>query len=117
MLWGNTLNFTTHDFAKGSRTLNMVMTFVSLHDLTITLLLSLMLVFLSSLLEGLSMDFPSHVIISIIDIYHDIATSDKLIFPLTITRIITHMHIAIPSSPLFTIIGAISKESMQRSAT
>ena len=72
--------------------------------------------FIFSFLEGLSIDFPSHMIVSVIDIYQDIATRDKLIFPLAITCILTHMHIHFPSSPLFSIIGAISKESMRRSA-
>ena len=57
------------------------------------------------------------MIISIIDCYQDTATPDKLIFPSTISRILTHMHITIPPSPLFHVMGAISKESIQRSAT
>ena len=36
--------------------------------------------FLLSLMEDLSIDFPSHFITSIIDVYQDIATYDKLIF-------------------------------------
>ena len=57
------------------------------------------------------------MIISIIDCYQDTATPNKLIFPSTISRILTHMHITIPPSPLFHVMGAISKESIQRSAT
>ena len=53
---------------------------------------------------------------SIIDCYRDTATCDKLIFPSTITHILTHLHDTIPSSPLFYVMGAISKESIQRSA-
>ena len=49
-------------------------------------------------------------------IHQDTATCDKLIFPLAITRILTHMHVPIPFAPLFFIMGAISQESMQRSA-
>jgi len=41
--------------------------------------------FLLSLLEGLSIDFPSHFILSLIDVYRDTATRDKLIFPSAIT--------------------------------
>ena len=52
--------------------------------------------FLLSLLEGLSIDFPSHMIESIIDCYRDTATHNKLIFPSAITRILIHMHITIP---------------------
>ena len=43
-----------------------------------------------------------------IDIYQDTATLDKLIFRSAITRILTHMHVPIPSGPLFSIMGAIS---------
>ena len=67
--------------------------------------------FLHSLLKDLSIDFPSHMIASMIDIYRDIATHDKLIFPSAITHIFTHFHVPIPSSPLFYSKGAISKES------
>ena len=64
--------------------------------------------FLFSLLEGLSLDFPSHMIVSMIDIYQDTVTCDKLIFPSTSTRILTHIHIFIPSTLLLFIMGAIS---------
>ena len=40
-----------------------------------------------SLMEGLSIEFPSHMIESIIDCYHDMAKCDKLIFSLAITCI------------------------------
>ena len=59
MIWGDTLNFTTHDFAKSPRILNMVMTFVLTprsHYNTITEPRSC---FLYSLLKGLSIEFPS----------------------------------------------------------
>ena len=61
------------------------------------------------------MDFPSHMIVFMIDIYQDIVARDKLIFPSAITCILTHMHIPIHSAPLFSIMDAISWESMQRS--
>ena len=41
--------------------------------------------FLLSLLEDLSIDFPSHFITSILDVYLDTTTRNKLIFPLAIT--------------------------------
>ena len=66
-------------------------------------------------MKGLSIDFPSHIIESIIDCYRDTTTRDKLILPSSITRILTHLHVTIPSSPLFYVIGAISKESIWRS--
>ena len=46
--------------------------------------------FLLSLLEHLTIDFPSHFILSIIDVYRDTATRDKLIFPSSIMRILCH---------------------------
>ena len=46
--------------------------------------------FLFSLLVGHSIDFPTHIIVSMIDIYQDTATRDELIFPLAITRILYH---------------------------
>ena len=101
MVWGDLLNFITDDFAKGPRILTMVMTFVLTpwsHYNTIT---EPRAHFFFSLLEGLSIDFPSHTIVSMIDIYQDIATCDKLIFPSAITRILTHMHVLIPFAPLF----------------
>ena len=71
--------------------------------------------FLLSLMEYLSIDFPSHMIESMIDCYRDTATCDKLIFPLAITHILSHVHVSIPLSSPFYVIGATSKESIQRS--
>ena len=42
--------------------------------------------FLLSLLEHLTIDFPSYFILSIIDVFRDTATHDQLIFPLAITH-------------------------------
>ena len=64
--------------------------------------------FLLSLLEDLSIDFSSHFITSILDVYLDTTTCNKLIFPLAITQILQHFSIPIPGSPYFTIVGAIS---------
>ena len=86
--WGDHQNTLCSTFAKGPRFLNMVMTFI-LHPLshynTIT---ELRARFLLSLLEDISIDFPSHFILSLIDVYRNIATCDKLIFPSAITRIL-----------------------------
>ena len=115
MVWVDTLNFSITEFANGPRILNMVITFVLTlwsHSNTIT---EPRARFLLSLLENLSIDFPSHMIVSMIDIYRDTATRDKLIFPLAITRILTHLYVPIPSSLLFYSIGTISKESIRRS--
>ena len=63
--------------------------------------------FLLSLLEDISIDFPSHFILSLIDVYRDTATCDKLIFPSVITRILHHFSISFPVSPHFSMMGAI----------
>ena len=49
--------------------------------------------FLLALLEHLTIDFPSHFILSILDVYRDMATYDKLIFLLAITRILCHFSV------------------------
>ena len=57
--------------------------------------------FLLSLLEDISIDFPSHFILSLIDVYRDMATRDKVIFPSAITWILRHFSIPFPVSPHF----------------
>ena len=72
-------------FAKCLRFLNMVMTFI-LHPLShynsITEPCARFLLFL---IKHLTIDFPFHFILSIIDVFRDTTTHDKLIFPSTIT--------------------------------
>jgi len=63
--------------------------------------------FLLSLLEHLIIDFPSHFILSIIDVYKDMASRDKLIFPSAITRILHHFSVPFPASDHFTYMCAI----------
>ena len=63
--------------------------------------------FLLSLMEDLIIDFSSHFITSILDVYLDTVTYDKLIFPSAISRILQHFSIPIPLSPLFTTMGTI----------
>ena len=116
MVWGGLLNFATHDFAKGLRILNMVMTFILTPWSHYNTIIKPCAHFLFSLLEGLYIDFPSHMIVSMINIYQGTVTCDKLIFPSAITLILTRMYIPIPSTPLFSIMGAISQECMWRSA-
>ena len=71
--------------------------------------------FLLSIMEDLSIDFPSHMIQFMIDCYWGTATRDKLIFHLAITCILSQVHVTIlPSSPFY-VIGAINKESIRRS--
>ena len=71
--------------------------------------------FLLSLLEDLSIDFPSHIILSLIDVYRDTATHDKLIFPSAITQFIRHLSIPYPESLHFTFMGAINAAFVLRS--
>ena len=63
--------------------------------------------FLLSLLEDISIDFPSHFILSLIDVYRDTATCNKLIFPSAIMRLLRHFSVSFPKSPHFTIMSAI----------
>ena len=71
--------------------------------------------FLLSLLEHLTIDFPSHFILSIIDVHLDSASCDKLIFPSAITRILRHFSILFPSSNHFTVMCAIDYAIVKRS--
>ena len=105
--WGD-LQFTPcKAFAKGPRFMNMVMTFV-LHPLSpYNSITEPRARFLLSLLEHLTIDFLLHFILSIIDVYRDISTRDKLIFPLAITRILCHFSVPFPSSDHFPIMCAI----------
>ena len=63
--------------------------------------------FLLSLLEHLSIDFPSHFVLFILDVYRDLATRDKLIFPSAITRILLNFYVPFPLSENFFIMGVI----------
>ena len=63
--------------------------------------------FLLSLLEHLTIDFPSHFILSVIDVHLDSTSHDKLIFPSAITRILRHFSIPFPFSDHFSIMCAI----------
>ena len=102
-------------FVKGPRFLNMVTTFV-LHPLSLyNSITEPRAQFLLSLLKGLTIEFPSHFILSLIDVYKDMMTSDKFIFPSAITRIIRHVFVSYPESTHFSIMGAISNASIRRS--
>ena len=78
--WGEHLFTPCRLFAKGPRFMNMVMTFV-LHPLShYNSITESRARFLLSLLEHLTINFPSHFILSIIDVHLDSASRDKLIF-------------------------------------
>ena len=114
-LWGGFLNTSCSGFAKGPRFLNMVMTFTLTPWFHYNSIIEPRARFCFSLMECLSIDFPSHFIESVIGVYRDTAISNKLIFPSTIMHILTHFHIPSPFSPLFTIMGAINTDSIRRS--
>ena len=68
-----------------------------------------------SLLEHLTIDFPSHFILSIIEVHLDVASHDKLIFPSAITRILRHFSVPFPSSDHFPVMCAIDYATVKRS--
>ena len=102
-------------FAKGPRFINMVMPFV-LHPLShYNSIIEPRARFFLSLLEHLIIDFPSHLIISFIDVFRDMTTCDKLIFPSAITRILHHFSVHFPSFAHFSIMCAIDAAIIKRS--
>ena len=111
--WGNHQNTPCSSFAKGPRFLNMVMTFV-LHPLShYNFIIVPRARFLLSFLEGLIIDFPSHFILSLIDVNRDTATRDKLIFPSAITQILYHFSVSYPESTHFFVMCAINATSVK----
>ena len=90
----------------------MVMTFV-LHPLShYNSIIEPRARFLLFLIEDLIINFPSQFILSLIDVYRDMATRYKLVFPSAITRIIHHSSIPYPDSSHFSVISVISAASV-----
>ena len=113
--WGDRLFTPCRPFAKGPRFMNMVMTFV-LHPLShYNSIKEPRARFLLSLLEHLTIDFPSHFILSIIDVHLDSASHDQLIFPSAITRILRHFSVPFPNSDHFSVMCAIDYATVKRS--
>ena len=113
--WGERLFTPCQPFVKGPRFMNMVMPFV-LHPFShYNSITEHRARFLLSLLEHLTIDFPSHFILSIIDVHLDSAFHDKLIFPSAITRILRHFSVPFPSSNHFTVMCAIDNATVKRS--
>ena len=113
--WGEHQFTYCSDFAKGPRFLNMIMTFI-LHPLShYNSITEPRARFLLSLLEHLTIDFPSHFILSILDVYRDSASRDKLIFPSAIMRILRHFSVPFPVSDHFHIICAIDAATVKQS--
>ena len=114
-VWGEHLFTPCRPFAKGPRFINMVMTFV-LHPLShYNSITKPPARFMLSLLEHLIIDFPSHFILSIIDVHLYLASRDKLIFPSAITRILRHFSVPFPSSDHFTVMCAIDYATVKHS--
>ena len=105
--WGERLFTPCRPFAKGLRFINMVMTFVLYPLSHYNSITEPRARFLLSHLEHLTIDFPSHFILSIIDVHLDSASHDKLIFPSVITRILRHFFVPFPFSDHFSIMCAI----------
>ena len=96
------------------KALNMVMTFV-LHPLSHynSITESRARLFFS-LIEHLTVDFPSHFILSIINVYRDTATMISSSSS-AITRLLRHFDVPFPSSNPFHVIGAIDAGTVKRS--
>ena len=113
--WGERQFTYCSGFVKGPRFLNMVMTFV-LHPLShYNSITEPRARFFLSLLEHLTIDFPSHFILSIIDVYRDTTSHDKLIFLSVITRILHHFSVPFSASDHFTYMCAIDAATVKRS--
>ena len=113
--WGDRQNTPCLGFVKSSRFLNMVMTFIR-HPLShYNSITEPYARFLLSHLEDISINFPSHFILSLIDIYRDTTTYDKFIFPLAITQIFRHFFVSFPESPHFVFMSVIDVATVQRS--
>ena len=70
---------------------------------------------LLSFIEHLTIDFPSHFILSIIDVYRDTASCDKLIFPSAIMRILRHFSVPFLASDHFHVMCAIDAATVKQS--
>ena len=113
--WGERLFTPCRPFAKGPRFMNMVMTFV-LHPLShYNSITEPRARFLLSLLKHLTINFPSHFILSIIDVHLDSVSHDKLIFPSVIMRILRHFSVPFPSFDHFSIMCVIDYATVKHS--
>ena len=111
--WGDRQNIPYLGFAKGLRFLNMVMTFV-FHPLShYNSITEPRAQFLLSLLKGFSIYFPSHFILSLIDVYRDTVTCDKVIFLSAITWILRHFSVFYLESAHFSMMCAIDAVTVQ----
>ena len=93
--WGDRQNTPCPGFAKGSRFLNMVMTFILYPLSHYNSIIEPRARFLLSFLEDISIDFSSHFILC-----------GKLIFPSAITHILRHFFVSFPESSHFMVMCA-----------
>ena len=112
--WGDRQNTPYLAFAKSPRFLNMVMTFILHHLSHNNSITEPRARFLLSLLKDISIDFSSHFILSLIDVYRDMATRDKLIFPSVIMRLLCHFFVSFPESPYFMVMSTIDAATVRR---
>ena len=113
--WSNRQNTPCSGFTKGQRFINMVMTFVH-HPLShYNSITKPRAQFLLSLLDGLIIDFPSHFILSLINVYKDSTSHNKLIFPSATTRILCHAFVSYPESTHFSVMCSIDTATVRRS--
>ena len=113
--WGDRQNTPCLGFTKGPRFLNMVITFI-LHPLShYNSITKSHARFLLSFLEDISINFPSHFILFLIDVYRDMATRNKLIFLLAITQILHHFPISYPEYSHFSVMCAIDAVTILQS--
>ena len=66
-----------------------------------------------SLLKHLTIDFPSHFILFILDVYRDMASRDNLIFPSALMRILLHFSIPFPIFDHFHVMYAIDATTVK----
>ena len=112
--WGDRQFTPCKAFAKVPRFINMVMTFV-LHPLShYNFITEPCAQFLLFLLKHLIIDFLSHFILSIIDVFKDTATRYKLIFPSAIIWILCHFSVPFPSFDHFSVMCAIDAATIKR---
>ena len=111
--WGDHQNIRCSTFAKGPRFLNMVMRFILFPLSHYNTIIEPRARFLLSLLKDISIDFHSHFILSLIDVYRDMVTRDKLIFPSAITRIFCHFSVTFLASDPFFVMGAINTATVR----
>ena len=95
--------------------MNMVMTFVLYPLSHYNSITKPHAQFSLSLLEHLTIKFPSYFILSIINVHLNSVSRDKLIFPSAITRILRHFFVPFPLSDHFTFMCAIDAATVKRS--